>query len=101
MKIRKLEKVVKEVLETNIKSRNDNFVLVLEVYKKLEIPVKEEFMGLMIEHNKYELPSFESVVRSRRKVIEKYPQLQATEVVRELREDQKQMYIDYAIGGWK
>lgn len=99
MKIKHLEKIVKEVLETNKKSRNDNFVLVLEVYKKLDIPVKFDFMGLVLEHSKYELPSFESVTRARRKIVRKCPELQASKEVKELREEQEQIYFEYAIGG--
>jgi len=87
------------VLEKSLKARNDNFVLVLETYTALEVPVKSEFMGLMLEHNKYKLPSFESVVRARRKVVEKYPELQASEEIKELRDNQEQMYFDYGIGG--
>lgn len=99
MKLKKLEPIVKNVLEDNIQARNDNFVLVLEVYKKLDIPVKFEFMGLMLEHSKYELPSFESVVRARRKVVEKNPNLQAVKKVKELRKEQEINYFEYAIGG--
>ena len=44
MKLPKLEEVVKEVLEESIEARNDNFKLVLKVYKKLDIPVQFQFM---------------------------------------------------------
>lgn len=96
MKLKKLEPIVKNVLEDNIQARNDNFVLVLEVYKKLDIPVKFEFMGLMLEHSKYELPSFESVVRARRKVVEKFSELQATKVIEKLRKEEEQKYREFA-----
>lgn len=97
MRLKKLEPIVRKVLENNIHARNDNFVLVLEVYKDLDIPVKFEFMGLMLEHSKYELPSFESVVRARRKVVEKFPELQATKVIEKLRKEQEQIYRKFAM----
>lgn len=96
MKLQKLEPIVKKVLENNKQARNDNFVLVLEVYKDLNIPVKFEFMGLMLEHSKYELPSFESVVRTRRRIVEKFPELQATKVIEKLRKEQEQIYREFA-----
>lgn len=98
MKLKKLEPIVKNVLEENIQARNDNFVLVLEVYKKLDIPVRFDFMGLMLEHSKYELPSFESVVRARRKVVEKIPELQSNRIIEKLRKEQEQEYYKYSIG---
>ena len=97
MELPKLEEVVKEVLEESIESRNDNFKLVLKVYKKLDIPVQFQFMDLMLEHSKYKLPSFESVVRARRKVVEKHPELKETEKVKELRGVQEDEYIQYAL----
>lgn len=97
MKLKKLEPIVRRVLENNLQARNDNFVLVLEVYKDLDIPVKFEFMGLMLEHNKYELPSFESVVRARRKVVEKSPELQATKIIEKLRKEEEQKYREFAL----
>ncbi len=96
MKLQKLEPIVKKVLENNKQARNDNFVLVLEVYKDLNIPVKFEFMGLMLEHSKYELPSFESVVRARRRIVEKFPELQATKVIEKLRKEEEQKYRKFA-----
>lgn len=97
MKLPKLEEVVQEVLEESIEPRNDNFILVLKVYKKLDIPVQFQFMDLMLEHSKYKLPSFESVVRARRKVVEKHPELSECEEVKQLREVQEDGYIQYAL----
>lgn len=97
MRLKKLEPIVRKVLENNIHARNDNFVLVLEVYKDLDIPVEFNFMGLMLEHSKYELPSFESVVRARRKVVEKFPELQATKVIEKLRKEQEQIYREFTM----
>ena len=97
--MKKLEQTVQEVLETNQRARNDNFVLVLDVYKRLEVPTTLDFRELMLQHKKYKLPSFEGITRARRKVVENHPELQACEEVQELREEQEQMYFDYAIGG--
>ena len=53
-------------------------------------------MGLMLEHSKYELPSFESVVRARRRIVEKFPELQATKVIEKLRKEEEQKYREFA-----
>lgn len=97
MELPKLEHVVKEVLEESIEARNDNFKLVLKVYEKLNVPVKFQFMDLMLEHSKYNLPSIESVTRARRKVVEKHPELKETEEVKKLREVQEDRHIQYAL----
>ena len=97
MKLPKLEPIVKEVLEESVEARNDDFKLVLKVYKKLDVPVQFRFMDLMLEHSEYSLPPFESVVRCRRKVVEKHPELSECEEVKQLREVQEDGYIQYAL----
>ena len=99
MKLPKLENVVKEILEQSIESRNDNFKLVLNVYRKLNIPIETSFTNLMLNHKNYNLPSIESITRARRKVVSKHPELQAEEKIKEFRKEQEQAYFEYAIGG--
>jgi len=97
MKLKKVEQTVQEILENNLKARNDNFVLVYEVYQKLDIPVKFEFMGLMLEHSKYGLPSFESITRARRKIVKNHPELQSSKKIKEFRKVQEEEYFEYAL----
>ena len=97
MRLKNLQNKVKEVLEESVEARNDNFKLVYQVYKKLDIPVQFQFMDLMMEHSKYGLPSFESVLRARRKIVETHPELAECEEVKLFREEQQEEYIQYAI----
>lgn len=79
MRIRDLENVVSEVLEKDPTTRDDNFYLVNEVYKALGVDTNNNMAFLLRNHLFYNLPSFESITRARRKVIEKKPYLKGNE----------------------
>ena len=97
MKLKRIEETVREVLENSLRARNDNYVLVLEVFEKLGVPVGNNFKEIMLEHKKYGLPGFESVVRARRKVVEEHPELQSNEKIKEFRKMQEEEYFEYAL----
>lgn len=89
MRIRDLENVVSEVLEKYPSTRNDNFFLINEVYKSLGVDTNNNMAFLLRNHLFYKLPSFESITRARRKVLEKKPYLKGNEDIR------KEMEIEY------
>lgn len=89
MKIRDLENVVSEVLERDPSTRNDNFFLINEVYKSLGVDTNNNMAFLLRNHLFYKLPSFESITRARRKVLEKRPYLKGNEDIR------KEMELEY------
>ena len=91
----KLEDIVKEVLENHVESRSDDFVLICRVYQKTNenCVIRELFIHTMLNHKEYNLPSFESITRCRRKVFEKHPELKpysTTKKRKELEEDYKE-----------
>jgi len=83
MKLNVLQRVIEEILERDIESRNDNFILTNEVYKALGIDTNNNMAFLLRNHAFYKLPSFESIARARRKVVKKKPYLNGNEVKRE------------------
>lgn len=100
MKLKNLENIVLEVLKTQPLTRSDDFHLVLRVYQQLneKAVTKELFCEIMLYHNEYGLPSFESITRARRKVFEKYPELKPKKIT-ELRAEKEKEFKEYAKNG--
>ncbi len=96
MRLKKLETIVKKILEEDKESRKDNFVLVANVYSTLGIPIEKQFNYLMNNHKEYKLPSFESITRVRRKIVEIYPNLNSNVEEREIEE---QKFFEYSMEG--
>lgn len=94
MKLRQVRNLVQMVLEENEEARNDNFVLVARVYEKLGVPISIQFNVLINEHKERKLPSFESICRARRKVIEQFPNLNGN---KKIRMEEEQKYINFSM----
>lgn len=73
-KIAKVEPLVQQALINNHKTRSDDFILVLEVYKNFIAP-SVSIEAALKHHNTYGLPSFASIIRIRRKLQIKHPEL--------------------------
>lgn len=100
-KLNILEPIVKEVLEEDVKAREDDFTLIVDVYSKLNEDVMNlTFLQVMLGHKTFGLPSFASVTRCRRKLQATYKHLQAPEKVKDIRLNETSDYIDYAIDGY-
>ena len=69
-KLSKLEPVVKMVLEEYEETRSDDFKLIYSVYRELDFAhtTRELFYEIMMNHDLYKLPPFESITRCRRKI---------------------------------
>lgn len=100
-KLKKLEPVVRAVLEESEAARSDDFILVAEVYYKL-VPecIKFPFSVVMLGHKTLGLPYFESIRRTRQKLQATYEELRPSEKVQEARINKTAEYIDYAIDGY-
>lgn len=98
----KVEGLVKNILEIYEDARNDDFVLIYRVYKEINesAMIRELFCEVMLNHNKYGLPAFESVSRARRKLQAEHEELRAKKRVRDERINKTSDYINYAIGGY-
>lgn len=89
-----LETYVKETLERSPLVREDDFLLYCAVIRRMGVDTGRAFKDLMINHKQYELPSFESVSRCRRKIAETYPELSGNKLNREI---ERQAFVSYAI----
>lgn len=96
MKIDNLENIIIDVLERNKFTRKDDHMLYIEVCSDINPNCLDNFMEAFKYRKEFELPSFESVSRCRRKVQERYPDLKEYNVA-EKRYDKQVDYIDYAI----
>lgn len=97
-RVKKVEPVVLEVLKENVDARGDDFILVYEVYKKINPNVElYSFQRVMLEHKSLGLPYFESVRRTRPKLQNKYPELLPPQPVVEARKSEEADYRDYAL----
>lgn len=98
-KLYKTEGLVEKVLKENIDTRNDDFTLIFRVYKEIneDLVLRELFFQVMLDHKKYNLPSFSSITRARRKLQNKYPELKPKKEVQEIRDKEEMNYFNYAV----
>lgn len=101
-KLYRIEGLVEKVLREYPDARNDNFILVFRVYKEIneEAVLRELFLQIMLYHKKYGFPSFEGIVRARRKLVKQYPELKPTREVVKARDKEEMNYFDYAVDGY-
>lgn len=93
----KILDTVKEILEQNKEARDDDFILIADVYDKLRPELR--FLSLdyaLRNHKYYNLPSFASIVRARRKLQVTYPHLGASNEAMAIRCDEEDKYRAFA-----
>lgn len=97
-KLKKVEELVKRVLERKQFTKNDDFYLVVNVYCEINSDVRYKDFGYVMEnHKSLKLPSFESITRARRKLQAKYPDLRGSEDMTERRYREWQDFRTYAL----
>lgn len=100
-KMKNIENLVKQCLEENKKAREDDFILILNVYDKILPPQVDRYslnlISLFTNHKFYKLFPFESITRARRKLQNKYPELQAEKIIVEARSQEEVEYRNYAL----
>lgn len=97
-KLKKLEDVIKPILEKYPQTREDDFLLYAEIIDQHN----PELLGLsarafLLGHNVFNVPNIKSVERARRKVQEKHPEL-ASERAKRRRAIEQQAYVQYGRG---
>ena len=92
--IKKIKNMVERVLKDNPQARNDDYVLIAEIYKKYYgINFAHGFLDIMLNHKRLGLPSFESITRARRKYQEEMPIIYGSNVlVRKARAKMEEEY---------
>ena len=94
-RIQKVQPLVYNALVDNPETRTDDFILVLEVLKNFVTP--EMRLETVLEHHiELGIPSFASILRSRRKLQKKHPEL-VNETAAEIRAQEETEYRDYAL----
>lgn len=96
-KIKRVESLVKSILELDPEARNDDFKLIAEVYYYINTETgKLPFNVVMLAHKDLKLPSLESITRARRKIQAEYDYLKASKEIVEIRENEEEEYRRYA-----
>lgn len=97
----KTESLVKKALTEYEETRGDNFLLVYKVYELIDEKfIYLPFLKVMLLHKEFKLPSFETIVRCRRKLQAEYEELRPSKKIQEERLNKTADYIDYAINGY-
>ena len=95
-KLKKLEDIVKPILEESVAARNDDFYLYNEVIRELHPELLAAFLSeALVLHKEMGLPNYESVTRVRRKLQAEHPHL-ASERTRQRRLKECKEYQEYA-----
>ena len=94
----KTYEIVESCLRAIPETRDSDNKLIYAVYRKLGMDKDESFKNVIrgIMDGKY--PSMASVTRAKRKAVEKYPELDCSAPVREMRNELKEQYKAFARG---
>lgn len=97
MELKNLEKIVYEILTTDINSRYSDHILYTKVINKLRPSLSTcNFKDIFCNYEAYRLPSFKAVERSRRKLTEKGLYIPPENIKKE-REEMVKKYVEYAV----
>lgn len=91
-----LQAQVEQILKTSPQARDNNNILIYAVFKLYGVEATDNIASMFLKLIDKKLPSFESITRARRKVVELHPELDASARIKALREQQEQEYKEYA-----
>lgn len=94
-RVSKVQPIVQKVLEEKPETRADDHILVLEVFKNF-ISAEMSLNTVLEHHIELGLPSFASILRARRKVQAKHPELVNAKAA-EIRAHEEKEYKAYAL----
>lgn len=96
-KLYKVEDIVYQVLKEVPEARKDDFVLVAEVYNKIQpLLYNVSFNRVMLAHKELGLPYFESISRARRRLQSIFEELRPEQEVQDARLEEQLIYREYA-----
>lgn len=96
-RLKRVEQIVRKVLEEYPETRDDDFVLLTHVYYMFNPEIiGSSFNLVMLGHKEYGLPPFESVTRCRRKLQAKCKELMSSRQIEEARKREEEVYKEYA-----
>lgn len=94
MRVQKVQQMVYKALVDNPVTRTDDFLLVLDVLKNY-VTTDMSVETVLEHHIELKVPSFASIVRARRKLQTKYPEL-INETVAQIRAEEEREFKAYA-----
>ena len=98
-RLKKIEDVVEKILDIRKDTRENDDVLYLCVCEYFHRGVSSMTLkNFLKSRNEMSCLNFASVVRARRKIFERRPELKPDKITK-LRKDMEEVYIDYAING--
>lgn len=98
-RLKKTKNAVERILDLREDTRENDDILYLCVCEYFHRGVASMTLKDFLKtRSTIHCPSFASVVRARRKIFERRPELKPEKVTK-LREDMEDIYIDYAING--
>ena len=96
-KLYKVEDIVYQVLKEVPEARKDDFVLVAEVYNKIQPLINNvSFNQVMLAHKDLGLPYFESISRARRRLQNIFEELRPSKEVQDARLEEQLVYREYS-----
>lgn len=91
--------LVEEVMRNFPASRNSDDTLYLMVCERVDaISINMSFKDIILNRKEYGYPAYECVARAGRKVRARYPELKGNIFVEEKREENKEIFKEYAKG---
>lgn len=94
--MKKVEEVVEYVLRETKETRDSDTKLIYAVFRNMGVYKDESFASVSNKILSKQLPSYASITRAKRKVVEKHPELDCSKKVREMRNEQEEMFKAYA-----
>lgn len=101
MKLLNVQEKVKGLLTRYPETRDNDMLLYVKFAELIDSEYHQNalhrpFEDVVLNLKEYNLPSFGSVGRARRKLQEKYPELRADDKVEYFRSEEEQKYREYA-----
>lgn len=97
VKLDYLEQLVTECLEYSQQARDDNFILIADVIKRLQPDTRDySFQMTMRNHEMLNIPSFETITRVRRKILEKRPDLKPSAYIEKIMQEREEAFKEYS-----
>lgn len=92
--LKSIEQVVYEILKEKEIAKSDDWILIGFVLKNFGVDLNLPLKVVLAEHKKFDIPSFESITRARRKIADKYPELFNKKIVNARTQEEKK-YREY------
>lgn len=95
-RLKNITATVKDILSLKKRARDDDYILYGFYLNKHGLSVKTPFLTIYQLIQNKELPSMESVGRTRRKLQELYPELRGDSYIAHLRQENTKGYVEYS-----